>query len=781
MRPWPFARRLTSSALDAARLPVLVPLLVAALSAVTPPIEPAGAQATARRAAPAATTPWTPERARAWYDSVGWVLGANYLPSTASNQMEMWQAATWDPETIDRELGWAQSLGMNTMRVYLHDLLWRQDSTGFLRRMDQFLRIADRRGIRPMFVFFDAVWDPFPKLGRQREPYPFLHNSAWAQSPGVAILTDTTRHNSLRPYVQGVIRRFGRDRRVLAWDMFNEPDNINRTAYFVFEPRNKEDYSLPLLKKAFAWARAAGVTQPLTAAPWKGDYADSTRILPISKWMLENSDVITIHSYDSLPRTQALVAAVERYGRPIIVTEYMARPNGSTFATHLPYFADKKIGAINWGFVNGRSQTIYPWETWTREYTAPPKVWFHDIFDTDGTPYDTAETALIRRLAREHTAAGAGAGEQPMAADTTAGVTRAPFGTVQGKAVELFTIRNARGVELRVTNYGGIITHLRTPDRNGRLDDIVLGYDSLAGYLKESPYFGAVVGRVANRVARGRFTLDGKRYTLATNNGPNALHGGERGFDKVVWTAEPFTSDSGSGVSLRYVSRDGEEGYPGTLTTTVRYLLTPRNELVVDYRATTADKATPVNLSQHSYWNLAGTGPGAEPNAPLPGIGEHLLTLAASSYTPVDSTLIPTGEIAPVAETPFDFRKPTAIGARIGDEHPQLRYGGGYDHNWVLDRRGRTGLVHAARLVEPTSGRTLDISTTEPGIQFYSGNFLDGSITGKAGRRYPHRSAVVLETQHYPDSPNQRGFPSVILRPGETYRSRTVFAFGAAR
>jgi hypothetical protein len=365
------------------------------------PLAPAHAQAVATppRSTATASRQWTPERARAWYDSLGWVAGANYVPSSASNELEMWQAATWDPKTIDRELGWAESLGMNTMRVFLHDLAYRQDPQGFLRRVDEFLAIADRHRIRPMLVLFDAVWDPFPKAGKQREPYPHLHNSTWVQSPGRDILVDTLSHDRLlRPYVTGVVRRFARDRRVLAWDLFNEPDNINRSAYFVFEPRNKEVFALALLRKSFAWARAAGATQPLTAGPWKGDYADTTKILPISKWMLENSDIITFHSYDSLPRTQALVASLERYQRPIICTEYMARPAGSTFRTHLPFMAERRVGAINWGFVNGRSQTIYPWDTWTREYTAPPPVWFHDVFQTDGTPYDSTETTLIRSL-----------------------------------------------------------------------------------------------------------------------------------------------------------------------------------------------------------------------------------------------------------------------------------------------------------------------------------------------------------------------------------------------
>ncbi|MGZ8376401.1 MAG: 1,4-beta-xylanase [Gemmatirosa sp.] len=380
--------------------------LVALLLAATGPLATAAAQvvATPRRTAAPAGVQWTPARARAWYDSVGWVVGANYVPSSASNELEMWQAATWDPKTIDRELGWAASLGMNTMRVFLHDLAYRQDPPGFLRRVDAFLAIADRHRIRPMLVLFDAVWDPFPKAGRQRDPYPHLHNSTWVQSPGRDILMDTLSHERvLRPYVTGVVRRFARDRRVLAWDVFNEPDNINRSAYFVFEPRNKEVFALALLRRSFAWARAAGATQPITAAPWKGDYADTTRMLPISKWMLENSDIITFHSYDSLPRTQALVASLERYERPIICTEYMARPTGSTFRTHLPFMAERRVGAINWGFVNGRSQTIYPWDTWTREYTAAPTVWFHDVFHTNGTPYDTVETSLIRTLAASTT------------------------------------------------------------------------------------------------------------------------------------------------------------------------------------------------------------------------------------------------------------------------------------------------------------------------------------------------------------------------------------------
>lgn len=352
-------------------------------------------------------------------------------------------------------------------------------------------------------------------------------------------------------------------------------------------------------------------------------------------------------------------------------------------------------------------------------------------------------------------------------------VASAAFGNLpNGQGTQLFTLRNAHGIEVQLTNYGGIITSLKTPDRAGHFSDIVLGYDNLAAYVANSPYFGAIVGRYANRIARGRFSLDGSAYTLAINNGPNSLHGGLRGFDKVVWNARPFQNREGQGVELDYTSPNGEEGYPGTLHTTVTYTLTADDRLIVDYRAST-DKATPINLSQHSYWNLAG-------NASRDILG-HVLTINADAITPVDTTLIPTGAIASVQGTPFDFRTPTAIGARVDQrQDAQLRYGNGYDHNFVLNRGGAApdALVLAARVVEPSSGRTLEISTTEPALQFYSGNFLDGSITGKDGVVYKFRYGLVLETQHYPDSPNHPNFPSTILRPGKEYRSRTVFTFG---
>ena len=338
-----------------------------------------------------------------------------------------------------------------------------------------------------------------------------------------------------------------------------------------------------------------------------------------------------------------------------------------------------------------------------------------------------------------------------------------PFGSVSGRKIEQFTLRNSSGVEVRAITYGAIITSIITPDRRGIFRDIVLGFDTLDGYLAGHPYFGTVVGRYCNRIAFGRFTIDGRDYRLATNNGPHHLHGGIQGFDKRVWTASPAGENA---LALSYSSVDGEEGYPGTLQVTITYTLTEHNALVCHYAART-DQPTHVNLTQHSYFNLAGEG----------DVRDHELTIDADHYTPVDATLIPTGEIASVDATPFDFRRPAPIGARIDDAHPQLQHGGGYDHNWVLRQTG-AGLRRVARVVEPKSGRKMEVSTTEPGMQLYTGNFLDGTLRGKGGRAYGKHSGFCLETQHYPDTPNQAHFPSTLITGAGDYASTTIFTFG---
>lgn len=350
-------------------------------------------------------------------------------------------------------------------------------------------------------------------------------------------------------------------------------------------------------------------------------------------------------------------------------------------------------------------------------------------------------------------------------------VARTPFGRARdGTTVEAFTLANGSGAEVRAMTYGASLLSIRVPDRTGRLGDVVLGFDELDGYLGNREYIGAVVGRFGNRIAHGRFTLDGVSYALTRNDGANQLHGGERGFDKLVWTAEVRAGADRSSVAFTLTSRAGDQGYPGTLAARVTYTLDDRNQLTIDYHAIT-DAPTVVNLTQHSYFDLSA---GASPD-----VLRHDLTIHADHFTPVVTGLIPTGAIAPVHHTPFDFRSGAAVGARIDAPDEQLRHARGYDHNFVLDRSaGGDGLTHAARLYDSLSGRLMDVYTTEPGLHFYSGNYLDGSLRGKGGHPYGRHRGMCLETQHFPDSPNQPAFPSTVLRPGEEYRSTTVFAFG---
>ncbi len=377
--------------------------------------------------------------------------------------------------------------------------------------------------------------------------------------------------------------------------------------------------------------------------------------------------------------------------------------------------------------------------------------------------------AALLILASASAAAWAG---PPETAKPSASIEKRPWGqTRDGQQVQLYTLRNTGGMTMDVSDYGAIVVSLTAPDRDGRFADVVLGFDDLAGYLKDTPYFGAVVGRFANRIDEGRFILDSKAYTLATNNTPGGvpchLHGGLKGFDKVLWGSEGLIRGQDAGVRFRYLSKDGEEGYPGNLDVVMHYWLTEGNELRIEYEATT-DKPTPVNLTHHSYFNLAGHTSGP--------ILDHVLMIAADQITPTDKGLIPTGELMSVAETPFDFRTPTPIGKRVGDDHEQLKYGLGYDHNFVLSRWDGK-LRRAATVQEPKSGRFMEVLTTEPGVQFYCGNFLDGSHAGKGGHVYQHRTGFCLEAQHFPDSPNRPQFPSCILRPGEVYRQTTVYRF----
>jgi hypothetical protein len=342
---------------------------------------------------------WSEAKANEWYAKQPWLVGSNYIPATAINELEMWQAETFDPATIDKELGWAESLGMTTMRVFLHDLAWQQNSAGYRDRIDRFLQIAARHRIKPLLVLFDSCWDPNPGLGRQRDPRPGVHNSGWLQSPGAAALQDQQAYPRLEAYVTGVVKAFGADARVLGWDVWNEPDNTNTNSYGSTEPKNKVALVLALLPRVFEWARKAGSEQPLTSGVWKGDWSTDDKLSPTERVQLESSDVISFHNYDSAAEFEKRIKWLERYHRPILCTEYMARGNGSTFQGSLPIARKYKVAAINWGFVAGKTQTYLPWDSWQKPYVdREPSVWFHEIFTQDGTPYRQDEVDLIRKL-----------------------------------------------------------------------------------------------------------------------------------------------------------------------------------------------------------------------------------------------------------------------------------------------------------------------------------------------------------------------------------------------
>lgn len=341
---------------------------------------------------------WTKEKANSWYAQQEWLVGSNFIPSTAINQLEMWQEETFDTVTINRELELAASIGMNTARVYLHDLPYKQDSTRFMNRIDIFLDLAERNGIKPLLVFFDSCWDPFPKPGPQREPKPHVHNSGWVQSPGANALKDSTQYPRLERYVKGVVARFAEDDRILGWDIWNEPDNGTGPSYEAVELPNKVELVLPLLEKAFVWARSENPSQPLTSGIWLGDWSSHAALSPIQKVQIEQSDIVSFHNYDNPEEFEKRVKWLQRYERPILCTEYMARPNGSTFQGFLPLAKKYNVGMYNWGLVDGKTQTKYAWDTWVKEYKEAPEVWFHDIFRADGTPYSQEEVNLIKDL-----------------------------------------------------------------------------------------------------------------------------------------------------------------------------------------------------------------------------------------------------------------------------------------------------------------------------------------------------------------------------------------------
>ncbi len=727
---------------------------------------------------------WSVQKARQWYKKQPWLVGSNYIPRTAINPIAMWQEATFDPKTINQELQWAQNIGFNTVRVFLHYLVWVRSPKALKQRINKFLQITSKHHIKVMFVLWDDVWGKDPDLGPQPKPVPGIHNSGWVQNPGLEQRTDKALYPVFEAYVKDLLRTYGHDQRVLMWDLYNEPGN----------GKNPPSSSLPLLRNTVKWAREVNPLQPLTIGIWNNS-KDSEKLYQFS---LANSDIITFHNYNPLPNVKQEVQRLKKYGRPLLCSEYMARPRGSTFQTILPYYKKEDVGAINWGFVNGKTQTIYPWNypkgsskayynkwkgdvrsvyPWQSHLTAPqPKVWFHDIFHKNGQPYDSTETNLIKKLTSSNKLffpdlfSCQKEKEKMMKQDKTRvgfNLKKTAFQKViNGKKTNLYFLKNHNHVQVAITNYGARIVGILTPDRNWHFADIVLGHDSLGGYLSgTNNYFGAIIGRYANRIAKGTFKLDGKTYHIPINDPPNSLHGGTKGFDSRIWDVRQLNDQN---LLLTYDSKNGEEGYPGNLKIQVLYSLMANNSLRIEYIATT-NKETVVNFTNHSYFNLNGAGNGK--------IYNQVLLINANNYTPIDSTEIPTGQIVSVKGTPFDFTQPTPIGKRINENNQQLKYANGYDDNWVLNKPKPGSLTLAARVYDPGNGREIEVYTTQPGLQFYSGNFLNGKTIGKGRKPYKYRTAFTLETQHFPDSPNHPNFPSTVLKPGQIFHSITIFHF----
>ena len=685
---------------------------------------------------------WTKEQAKEWYSQFPWMSGTNFQPSSAINQVEMWSATTFDAATIDKELGWAEELGFNLMRVYLSSEVWKQDAEGFKKRINQYLDISNRHGIKTMFVFFDDCWNPETVSGKQPAPQPGVHNSGWVRDPAVSLRQDTAKlFPVLEKYVKDILTTFKNDKRILLWDLYNEPGNSGHGVT-----------SLPLLKNVFHWARQINPSQPISVGVW---YFGTPEL---NTFQVENSDIITYHNYSDPHNHQLWIDFLKIYDRPMICTEYMARRNNSYFQNIMPLLKRNNVGAINWGFVSGKTNTIFAWDEPRPNENEPP-LWFHDIYRQDKTPFDPAEVEFIKQITGKNTGVKL--------------INAINFNKIiDSKQVSLYTLKNKQGVTAQITNYGGRVVSLWVPDRENKFRDIVTGFNTIDEYLKANEiYFGALIGRYGNRIGNGEFMLNEKKYSLNKNNDVNHLHGGPKGFHNVVWTARPFkTAMNEDALELTYVSADNEEGYPGKLTSRVIYTLTDENELKVTYDATT-DKPTPVNLTHHSFFNLHGFSGGVSKS-----INSHVMKINASKFIPTNEGLIPTGVIADVKGTPMDFRQPRVIGERVNEQYEPLIFARGYDHNWVIDNGGFQ-VQEAVVVYEPATGIQMRVFTDQPGVQFYGGNFLDGKDTGKYGEVYTHRSSIALETQHFPDSPNQPNFPNTILMPGEKYTHTCIYKF----
>lgn len=704
--------------------------------------------------APAMGERWSEERANAWYDAQEWPVGCVFVPSYGGTPVEMWSAETFDADVVDRELGLAESLGFNVIRLFLCDIVWQNDHDGFMERLERHLQLCEKHGMRMLVTFFTnggTIKNPY--LGPQPQPKPGIHNSTWMSSPGRDVVNNPEKWGVIEKYQKEIMTKYRDDPRVFAWCLYNEPEN---TATF---------NTMPFLREVFKWAREVNPSQPLTAPVWRYPGIDAGTDMPIVSFILENSDVISFHSYADLNVTTKFVNMLLKFNRPLVCSEWMARTKGSTYLSILPLFKKHKVACFSYGLVNGKQQCHLPWNAKDKDgnvipFTEEPPVWFHDIFRPDGTPWDAAECAFIRSMTRDIR-------KTPVA-------VRENYGTLStGEAASKFTLVNSKGAKLVVSDYGARIISIVMPDRKAVMGDVVVGPDEFSTFENAKPerFLGCVIGRYGNRINHASFTLDGVKYELEANENlggePVQCHGASQGFDRFLWDASIVKEEGRQGVRMHRLSPDGESGFPGNCDCFVTYWLTEDNIVEVDYDATT-DKPTVVNLSNHTFFNLKGDKGGY--------VMDHLFTVEADKCIQNNEQMCP-DLILPVEGSPFDFREPHRVDYRLDMPNEQLRIMKGMSACWCI--RGYDGTLRkAADLYDRESGRGVETWTTEPALLTYTARGFNGTLQGKYGPVEKY-GGMLLETIHYADSPNQDRFPSTVLRPGEKYHSTTQWHFYA--
>ena len=726
-------------------------ICLAALLSVTFCAFASGAPGKKQAPEPVPAERWTEEKANAWYEAQPWPVGCVFVPSYAGTPVEMWGAEYFDAEVVDHELSLAEELGFNAIRLFLCDIVWQNDPDGFMDRLEQTVSLADRHGLRILLTFFTnggTIKNPY--LGPQPQPAPGIHNSTWMSSPGKDVVNDPAKWPVIEKYLKQVITRYKDDPRILAWCLYNEPENT------------KGFNTLPFLREVYKWAREVNPSQPLTSPVWQCPGSAGTN-LPIVSFVCDASDIVSFHCYSSYPECSKFVNYMRQFGRPILCSEWMARTKGSDYFSILPLFKKYKIGSFSYGIVNGKQQCHLPWNAvvdgkripWTEE----PPVWFHDIFRADGTPWNADEVRFIKAMT---------------AGNGSLDVRTQDYGTLStGKKAHRYVLTNKAGASVVLSDYGARIVKICMPDRSGAVDDVIVGPDDLKTFENAKPerFLGCVIGRYGNRINHASFTLDGVEYKLEANENlggePVQCHGASQGFDRFLWEGRTLKEDGRVGVSFHRLSPDGESGFPGNCDCTVTYWLTEDNVVKVEYAATT-DKPTVVNLSNHSFFNLKGRKGGY--------VMDHLLKVEADEYIQNNEQMCP-DLILPVKDSPFDFRTPHRVDYRLDTPNEHLRIMKGMSACWAV--RGWDGSLRlAADLYEPESGRGVQTWTTEPAILTYTGRAFNGTMQGKYGPVDKY-GGMLLETIHFADSPNQPRFPSTVLRPGEKYYSTTEWRFYA--